>query len=103
MTDFYLYLLVCATVTYAVRALPFVLVKNKIENIFLVSFLHYVPYAVLAVMTVPAVFYATSSTLSAVIGFLIAFLFAYFEKSLILVALAGCCSAFLTELIMKFV
>ena len=100
---FTLYLLVMAGVTYLVRMLPLVLVKHKIENRFIRSFLYYIPYSVLAVMTVPAIFYATSSTLSAVIGFAAALATAYFEKSLITVALSGCTAVFVTELILRLV
>ena len=51
-----------AGVTYLVRMLPLVLVKKKIENRFInLLFLYYVPYAVLAVMTVPAIFSSTAS------------------------------------------
>ena len=66
---FALYLAVMAGVTYLVRMLPLVLVKKKIENVFIRSFLYYVPYAVLAVMTIPAIFFATSSVISAAVGF----------------------------------
>ena len=52
--NFFIYLLVMAGVTYLVRMLPMVLVKKKITNTFIRSFLYYVPYAVLSVMTVPA-------------------------------------------------
>ena len=59
--QFFSGLAVMAGVTYLVRMLPLVLVKKKIENRFINSFLYYVPYAVLAVMTVPAIFSSTAS------------------------------------------
>ena len=86
--NFLLYLLVMASVTYLVRALPLVLVKKKIENRFVLSFLHYVPYAVLSVMTVPAIFFATDSVISAAVGFAVAVAFALWNKGLTTVALA---------------
>ena len=95
---FWIYLLVMAAVTYLVRMLPLVLVKKKIKNQFVLSFLHYMPYAVLTVMTVPAIFNATDSIWSAVAGFVVAVLLAYFEKSLVTVAI---CSA-LTVLVVDF-
>ncbi|MBO5411276.1 MAG: AzlD domain-containing protein, partial [Clostridia bacterium] len=55
MSNFGIYLLVCAGVTYLVRMLPMVLVKKEIKNRFILSFLYYMPYAVLSVMTVPAI------------------------------------------------
>ena len=101
--NFLLYLLVMASVTYLVRALPLVLVKKKIENRFVLSFLHYVPYAVLSVMTVPAIFYATSTPISAAVGFVLAVLLAYFGRSLLTVALASSAAVLITETLIKFI
>ncbi len=100
---FALYLLVMAGVTYLVRMLPLVLVKHKIENRFIRSFLYYVPYSVLAVMTVPAIFTATSGIICAIVGFCVAILLAYFERSLITVASFACASVLVTELIMTLI
>ena len=99
---FFVYLLVMAGVTYLVRMLPLVLVKRKIENKFLLSFLYYMPYAVLAVMTVPAIFTATGSVVSAAIGFAVALLLAYFGKSLVVVAGAASLAVLVTELVMQY-
>ena len=88
--EFWIYLLVMAGVTYLVRMLPLVLVKRKIKNTFILSFLHYMPYAVLTVMTVPAIFHATASIWSAVAGFAVGVILAYREKGLLTVAI---CSA----------
>ena len=97
---FLLYLLVTAGVTYLIRALPLLLVKKKIENPFVLSFLHYVPYAVLSVMTVPAIFYSTGDFFSALAGCAVALLLAYFEKSLLTVAAAACTVALALQLIL---
>lgn len=97
--DFLKYLFVMALVTYLVRMLPLVLVKKKIKNRFVVSFLHYIPCAVLTVMTVPAIFYATSFV-PAVVGFAVAVFMAYFEKSLVMVAASSCLCVFVTEVVM---
>ena len=86
---FFLYLLVTAGVTYLIRMLPLVLMKKKITNRFILSFLHYIPYSVLAVMTVPAIFYATDR-IPAIVGFVIAAFLAYKGKSLLTVAAAAC-------------
>ena len=91
---FLIYLAVMAGVTYLVRMLPLVLIRKKITNRFLLSFLYYMPYAVLTVMTVPACFYATGSLPTALIGFGVALVLAYFGRSLIVVA-AGACAAVL--------
>jgi len=100
---FFLYLAVMAGVTYLVRMIPLVLVKNKIKNNFILSFLHYIPYSVLSVMTVPAIFYATSNKISALFGFLTAMFLALKEKSLLTVAAFSCLSVFIVEFIMKLI
>ena len=98
--NFSIYLIVMAGITYLIRMLPFVLVKKKIKNRFLLSFLYYVPYAVLSVMTIPAIFYATESTISALVGFFVAVISAYFEKSLVVVAALSCAGVFAVEFVM---
>ena len=96
--NFFVYLLVTAGVTYLIRMLPLVLMKKKITNRFILSFLHYIPYSVLAVMTVPAIFYATEP-IPAAAGFLAAVLLAYKNKSLLTVAAAACGIVFVASLI----
>ena len=101
--NFYIYLLVMAGVTYLIRMIPLILVKSKIKNKFLLSFLYYIPYAVLSVMTIPAIFYSTASKLSALVGFLVAVVLAYFEKSLTKVAVYACIVVFVTEKIITII
>lgn len=96
---FWIYLLVTAGVTYLVRAIPLVLVKGKIKSRFLLSFLHYIPYAVLSVMTVPAIFYATGDHASAIAGFVVAMLLALKNRSLLTVAAAACGAVLLVQLL----
>lgn len=100
---FWIYLLVMAGVTYLIRMLPLVLVKKKITNTFLLSFLHYIPTAVLSVMTIPAVFYATGNIISAVVGFVVAFILALKNKGLLTVAVAAVAGVLITELLMRFI
>ena len=99
---FWLYLLTCAGMTYLIRMLPLVLIKKKIKNRFLLSFLYYMPYAVLSVMTIPAIFSSTANMVSAAIGFVVALILAYMEKSLVVVAALSCVAVFAAETIMKF-
>ena len=98
--NFYVYLLVMAGVTYLIRMIPLVLIKKKITNRYILSFLYYIPYTVLAVMTIPAIFYATGSVLSSAVGFFVAVILAYFEKSLLTVAAASCVTVYVVEWIM---
>ena len=100
---FAVYLLVAAGVTYLIRMLPLVLVKKKIKNRFLLSFLYYIPYAVLSVMTIPAIFYAAPSKIAACLGFLTALILAYKEKSLVTVAAFSCATVFLVEMLIKII
>lgn len=100
---FFVYLLVMAGVTYLVRAIPMVLIKEKIKNRFVLSFLHYIPYTVLSAMTVPAIFYATDSPVTAAVGFAVAIIAALFERSLVQVAALSCLGVLVTELVMKFI
>ncbi len=92
---FGLYVVVMAMVTYLIRMLPFTLVRNKIENKYIKSFLHYVPYAVLGAMTFPVVIYSTGNVVTSVIGVFVAVVFAWFNKSLLTVALVSCASAYI--------
>jgi branched-subunit amino acid transport protein len=102
-TKFFIYLVVMAGVTYLVRMVPLVLVNKAIKNKFVLSFLYYVPYTVLSVMTVPAIFYATDSLTSAVVGFLVAVVAALFKRSLVQVAVFSCVAVFVTELVMNYI
>ena len=94
---FFICLVCMAGITYLVRMLPLVLFRKKIKSRFLKSFFFYIPYAVLAAMTIPAILYSTSSIASAIAGLCVALLLAYFEQSLIIVAAGACIAAFLLE------
>ena len=103
MKNFYIYLIVMAGVTYLIRMLPMVLIKKKIKNKYLLSFLYYIPYAVLSAMTFPGIFYSTGSVVSAAAGTAIALILAYLKRSMVTVAAVSCAVVFLTELIMKMI
>ena len=94
----YLYILVMAGVTYLIRVLPLTLIRKEIKNTYIRSFLYYVPYVTLSVMTFPAILTATASVWSAVTALVIAIFLAYRGKSLFVVSLAACTAVFLTEL-----
>lgn len=101
--NFFIYLLVMAGVTYLVRMLPLVLVRKKITNRYVRSFLYYIPYSVLTVMTVPAIFFSTGSIISALVGTAVAVVLAYFKKSLIVVAASAAGAVLVAELLMMLV
>ena len=94
-TTILIYILVMALTTYLVRMIPFTAFRKKITSRFARSFFYYIPYAVLAAMTFPAILYSTGSLLSASIGLAVAMVLAYFGQSLIVVSLAASLAAFL--------
>ncbi len=95
---FFPYLIVMAVVTYLIRMLPLTLFRKPIRSVFIRSFLHYVPYAVLAAMTIPDVLYATGYTgkgsmnglWAALGGLVVACVLAWRGKGLLTVAVAAC-------------
>lgn len=93
------YILVMALTTYLVRMIPFTAFRKSITSRFARSFFYYIPYAVLAAMTFPAIFYSTGSLLSAAVGVAVAVILAFFRQSLIVVSVAASLSAFLVSLI----
>lgn len=97
----YLYLLVMAGVTYLIRMLPLAFFRKKITGPFLLGVLHYMPYAVLGTMTIPAIFSSTGEPVSSVVGFLAALLLGFRRRSLIEVALAATAAAYVTSLVMS--
>ena len=98
----YLYILAMAVTTYLVRALPLTLFKKPIRSRFVRSFLHYVPIACLTAMTFPAILSATEHMISGAAGLVVAVVLAAWNKSLIIVAAAGCAAVFLTEQLLRF-
>ncbi|MCD8089203.1 MAG: AzlD domain-containing protein [Clostridiales bacterium] len=95
-----MYILVMAAVTYGVRVIPLTLIRKKTENRFLKSFLYYVPYVTLAVMTFPAILSATDSEVSAAAALIVGVAAAYMGFGLFYVA-AGCTAVvFILELFM---
>lgn len=94
----YSYIFVMAAVTYAIRVLPLTLIRKQIKNRFLQSFLYYVPYVTLAIMTFPAILHATQSKISgtaALIGGIVA---AWLGFDLLKVAVTCCGIVFVLEL-----
>ena len=94
----YIYILIMALVTYLIRTL----IRKEIKNTTIKSFLYYVPYVTLAVMTFPAILESTNSVISAAIAFVIAVVLAWMGKSLFQVAMFSCAAVFIVELVMRF-
>ncbi|MDD6042591.1 MAG: AzlD domain-containing protein [Eubacteriaceae bacterium] len=90
----YIYILIMFGVSYLIRVLPLTLIRKQIENRFVQSFLYYVPYVTLAVMTFPAIVEATQSPLAGALALVVGIVAAWFEASLFSVA-AMCCAVVL--------
>lgn len=91
MHNVYLYILIMFAVSYAIRTLPLTIIRKPIKNKFIKSFLYYVPYVTLAVMTFPAILSASGSTLAGVLALVAGIAAAWFGLGLFPVA-AICCS-----------
>ncbi len=95
----YAYILVMAVVTFAVRVLPIALIRDKIRNRFVRSFLYYIPYVTLAVMTFPAIIDATQIPAAGLLALLAGIIAAWLGADLFKVS-AIC---FLVVLVSEFI
>lgn len=100
MNHVYWYIAVMAGVTYLIRVLPLTLIRRDIRNQTIRSFLYYVPYVTLAVMTFPAILSATQSPISGLVGFLAAVVMAWWRGNLFQVAACACVGVYAAELIL---
>ena len=109
-TQMVLLVLTMAGVTYLIRMLPFVCMRRRIESAYARSLLYYLPYAVLAAMTFPAIFFIavpTSGTptlvtvVPAVAGTVVALGTAWLRRPLPLVAALACLAVWVTELVLS--
>lgn len=94
----YIYIAVVAAVTYLIRVLPLTLIRREIKNVFIRSFLYYVPYVTLAVMTFPAIVEATQHPLAGVLALIAGILAAWLGAGLFPVAVLCCAVVFVAEL-----
>ena len=103
MNNTYIYILIMALTIFAIRVLPLTLIRNKIKNKILGSFLFYLPFVTLAVMTFPAIIYATDSIWSGIAALVTGVVLSYLGVSLFGVAVSSCAVVFVIELIMKLI
>lgn len=95
--NIYLYIAIMAGVTFLIRVLPLTLIKKQIKNRFLQSFLYYVPYVTLAVMTFPAILNATQAPFAGACALVVGILAAWFGASLFKVSVSCCVIVFVLE------
>ena len=98
--NIYLYIFIMAAVTFALRVLPMTLIRRQIKSRFLRSFLYYVPYVTLSVMTFPAIINATQSPISGILALAAGIIAAWLGAGLFPVALTCCSVVFVAELIL---
>lgn len=96
--DIYIYIFLMAFVTYMIRVLPLTLIRKQIKNCFLKSFLYYVPYVTLAVMTFPAIMDATQSPIAGAAALMVGIVAAWLGAGLFPVSVLCCAVVFLLEL-----
>ncbi len=94
----YIYIGIMALVTYLMRVLPMTIFRKEIKNKTVRSFLHYVPYVTLTVMTFPAILEATGSVWSGLAALIIGVIIAWKGGSLLIVSVASCLTVFIIEL-----
>ena len=97
----YLYIFTMAAVTFLIRALPLTLIRRPIRNRLVRSFLYYVPYVTLAVMTFPAILSATGSWISGFLALLVGLVLSWLGAGLFPVALSCCGAVLLSEFLMN--
>lgn len=96
--NIFLFIFLMAAVSYGIRALPLTLIRKEIKNPFIQSFLYYVPYVTLAVMTFPSIVEATQSPISGAAALVVGVAAAWFGAGLFPVAVSCCGVVFLLEL-----
>lgn len=98
LSNNYIYILVMAVTTYLIRVLPLTLIRKPIKNQFLQSFLYYVPYVTLTVMTFPAILDVTQSPVSGALALLVGIVAAWLGIQMFQVAILCCSVVFILEL-----
>lgn len=95
--EIYIYIAIMSAVTLAIKIMPLILIRGEIKNVALKSFLYYVPYVTLAVITFPAIFHATQSEISGMSALAVGIISAWFGASLFRVAVLCCVVVFICE------
>lgn len=97
MHNIWVYIFIMAFVTFLVRELPITLIQKEINNKFIRSFLYYVPYVTLSVMTFPAIIQATQSMAAGIAALILGVVVAWRGGNLFKVAVTCCLTVFILE------
>ncbi len=101
--NIYIYILTAGLVSTLIRVLPSTLIRKKIENRFIQSFLYYLPYVTIAVMTFPAMIYSTDHMLSGILALITGIIIAWLGANLFIVASCCCLVVFVAELMFSII
>lgn len=96
----YIYIFIMAAVTFSIRALPMTLIRIPIQIQIVQSFLYYVPYVTLSVMTFPAILTAPRNEIAGLVALLVGVITAWKGFSLLKVAICCCLTVFVLETIL---
>lgn len=99
MNKIWIYILIMAGVTYFIRVLPLTLIRKPIRNPFIRSFLYYVPYVTIAVMTFPAMIETTQVPIAGIIALIVGIATSWKGAKMVTVAGICCLTVFLVEFI----
>jgi len=94
-----IYILIMIFTTNFIRILPLTLIRGEIKNRFIKSFLYYVPYVTLAVMTFPAIMDTTQSPIAGLVALGLGVIAAWCGLGLFPVSIICCLVVFVLELI----
>lgn len=97
--NIYIYIFIMIAVTYLIRVLPLTLIRKRIKSRFIRSFLYYVPYVTLAIMTFPAIVEATREPLAGALALVAGILLAWFGVSLFKISISCCLVVFIVEIL----
>ena len=100
---FFVAIIIMAGITYLIRLLPLLFIKKRIENVFLKSFLYYVPYVVLSVIAFPAILTSTGHMASGLAAALICVVLAYMRRGLISCMVGSVVTALICEIIIMLI
>lgn len=95
----YIYILLMAVTVFLIRVLPLTLIRKPIKSNFIKSFLYYVPYVTLSVMTFPAIIDATSNPIAGLVSLIVGVVAAYKDLGLFKVTVLCCLTVLLLEMV----
>lgn len=100
--NIYVYIIIASVISTLIRIVPTTLIRKQITNRFIKSFLYYVPYVTLAVMTFPAIIEATQVKAAGILALAVGIVAAWFDFGLFKVAVSCCAITFVCELIVSY-